>query len=66
MRARLVVDPTRCRGDGICALRLPERIGLDEWGYPVVAADPLTPELEHRAKAAAATCPALALRLIRD
>ncbi len=27
------VDPTRCRGHGICALLCSEGIELDRWGY---------------------------------
>ncbi len=27
------VDPTRCRGHGICALMFPEGVELDRWGY---------------------------------
>ena len=32
----LRVDWPRCRARGLCAELLPERIVLDEWGYPVV------------------------------
>ena len=27
------VDPTRCRGHGICALMFPDGVELDRWGY---------------------------------
>jgi len=27
------VDPTRCRGHGICALMFAEALELDRWGY---------------------------------
>lgn len=41
---------------------LPERIELDEWGYPVILAD-VPPGLERHARRAVRACPALALRL---
>jgi ferredoxin len=62
-RRRLRLDPTACEGHGLCAELLPERISLDEWGYPVVDPEPLTPRLEKEAKRAVAACPRLALAL---
>jgi ferredoxin len=59
----LQVDPINCRAHGLCAEELPEAISLDEWGYPIVPAGPVPRELVRRAKAAAAACPVLALRL---
>ena len=35
-RVALRVDPVACDAYGFCAELLPERITLDEWGYPVV------------------------------
>ena len=32
----LAVDRIACTGHGICASLLPDEVGLDEWGYPVV------------------------------
>jgi len=37
---RLVIDASRCDGHGICALRCPELISLDEWGYANVDSSP--------------------------
>lgn len=63
--ARLALDGTRCDGHGICALRCPERIALDQWGYAVVADDPIVePRTLARARRAAAACPAGALALV--
>lgn len=63
--ARLALDGTRCDGHGICALRCPERIALDQWGYAVVADDPIVePRTLARARRAAAACPAGALVLL--
>lgn len=33
MKVVVHVDPTRCRGHGICALMFPEGLELDRWGY---------------------------------
>jgi len=59
----LTVDPIACRAHGLCADELPEAIMLDEWGYPILPSGPVPPHLVRRAKAAAAACPVLALRL---
>jgi ferredoxin len=63
MTARLLVDPVACSGHGACAELLPERVRLDEWGYPVISGQQVTGRLERQAKRAAAACPALALLL---
>lgn len=60
---RIAVDRIACVGHGACAELLPELIGPDEWGYPVVAAGALPPRLLGHARRAASACPALALRL---
>jgi ferredoxin len=39
-RLRLRVDPVACDTYGYCAELLPERITLDEWGYPIVDGAP--------------------------
>ena len=59
----LAVDWGACKGHGLCAELLPERITTDEWGYPVVSAEPIPPALEAHARRAVTDCPALALRL---
>jgi ferredoxin len=38
-------------------------IRLDEWGYPVVDAEPVPPEHEANARRAVSACPKLALFL---
>jgi ferredoxin len=57
------VDPIACDGHGLCAELFPERIELDDWGYPIVDQEPITPALEAHARRAVAECPKLALRL---
>ena len=37
---RVRVDPVACEAYGYCAELLPERVTLDEWGYPVVDGTP--------------------------
>lgn len=58
MRVVVRIDPTRCRGHGICALVFPQGLELDRWGY----GRPLGDELEGRrrvaqARRAARACP---------
>ena len=66
MSERIVVDFIACDGRGVCAELFPERITLDDWGYPIVSTEEITPELMAHAKRAVAACPVLALRLRRD
>lgn len=63
---RIRVNPIGCVAHGLCAEILPERIELDEWGYPIVDRDVIPSELEAHARRAADACPTLALRLDRD
>jgi ferredoxin len=61
----LRIDRIACDGRGLCGELLPEIIGLDEWGYPIVPDPAVPPELLAHAKRAVAACPVLALRLDR-
>jgi ferredoxin len=61
----LGVNPILCDAHGLCAELLPERIELDEWGYPILDAAPIPPSLEAHARRAVDACPVLALRLER-
>jgi len=63
MTATLRVNPIACSGHGLCAELLPELITLDEWGYPVIADQPVPARLAKEARRAVTDCPALALRL---
>jgi ferredoxin len=60
------VNPIACDGSGLCAELLPERIRLDEWGYPIIDPTPLTPELRQHAERAVDACPTLALLLQKE
>ncbi|MEO6471973.1 MAG: ferredoxin [Aeromicrobium sp.] len=61
----LDIDWTRCEGHGLCARLLPEKISLDEWGFPVIDGDRLEDGLVRDARRAALACPALALRVTK-
>jgi ferredoxin len=61
MTYRLRVNPITCDGHGVCAELLPEVIGLDPWGFPVVPGSDLSDDLVEHARLAAAACPTLAL-----
>jgi ferredoxin len=60
---RLRVDPVACDAYGYCAELLPERVTLDEWGYPIVDGTPVEAELMALATRAVAECPRRAVRL---
>lgn len=60
----LRLDPVACDGRGLCAELLPERIRLDDWGFPILAAGPIPRELLDHARRAVAACPVLALTLV--
>lgn len=62
-RQTIVVDPIACDGHGLCAELFPERISLDDWGYPIVDAADIGGDLERHARRAVAQCPTRALRL---
>ena len=59
----LRVNPIMCTGHGLCAELLPERISIDEWGYPIIEPGPVPSQLERHARKAVAACPTLALLL---
>jgi len=63
--AELAVDPTACRAHGLCAEMLPDLVRLDEWGYPIIAPEPVVAGRERDVRAAVRACPTLALRLRR-
>jgi ferredoxin len=61
---KLRVNPILCDGYGYCAEIVPERIALDDWGFPIVSGKSIEDEdvLNH-ARRAVGTCPRLALLL---
>jgi ferredoxin len=65
MGEALRIDRIRCDGHGLCAELLPELIGLDDWGYPIIKAGTVPASLVEHARRAVDACPVLALRLAR-
>jgi ferredoxin len=63
MSRHLEVNPIACDGRGLCAELLPELIGLDDWGYPMLAPGSIPAGLEAHVRRAVAACPRLALRV---
>ncbi|HMF82238.1 MAG TPA: ferredoxin [Acidimicrobiia bacterium] len=55
-----------CDGHGICAELFPERVRLDDWGYPILDPTPIPRELMDHARRAVTACPKLALTLRDD
>jgi ferredoxin len=60
---RLEVDWSQCVGHLVCVDLLPELIGVDDWGFPMLPERPIPRHLIRHARRAKAACPALALRL---
>jgi len=65
MAMKVRLDPIACDGHGLCAELFPERVTLDDWGYPIVDDAPIEPRLLTHARRAVEACPLLALRLER-
>ena len=63
MSSQLRVNPIACEAHGLCAELFPERVTLDDWGYPIIDPRPIPRGLKAHAKRAVDTCPALALML---
>ena len=57
------MDPIACDGTGICAELFPERVRLDDWGYPIIDPTPFDDGLLPHAQRAVQNCPRLALTL---
>lgn len=64
MRQRLRVDPVACRAHGMCAELYPERIRLDDWGYPIVDQRGVPDAETALARHAVNECPRNALHLV--
>jgi ferredoxin len=64
MRKQLIVDPIACVGHGLCADLFPERIVLDDWGFPIIDPREIHADLVVHARRAIEACPTLALRLV--
>ena len=59
------VDPEKCQGHNRCYSLAPELFVIDDYGYASAASGGVAPELEEKAKLAAANCPEYAV-IIED
>ncbi len=64
MNKHLLIDPTKCDGVGICAIKAPDLIQMDVWGFPIIESAPLTDNTKKQAKKALRACPKKALLII--
>jgi ferredoxin len=62
---QLWIDRTKCDGHRLCAELFPERIQLDDWGYPIIVPGSIPAGLMAHAQKAVDSCPVLALALRR-
>ena len=63
---RVHVDPEKCQGHNRCYSLAPELFDVDDYGYASAIGDgTVPPELEAKAKLAAANCPEFAV-IIED
>jgi ferredoxin len=60
---RLRLDPAACDGFGYCAELFPEFITRDEWGFPVIAVEPVPPKFVALGRQCVKACPRSALFL---
>jgi ferredoxin len=58
-------DAPSASGHCLCTGLFPERIRLDDWGFPIIEGGEIGPDLEAHAKRAVSACPVLALKLAR-
>ena len=63
VRVRLRVDPIKCKAHGMCDELIPERIRMDDWGYPIIDPRALPPDLSTSLGAPSLRAPARALSI---
>jgi ferredoxin len=64
---KILVDRTRCDGNGVCVGIAPEVFDVDDNQYLRVAKPvPQDPEIKARVRVAVTSCPVLALKLAED
>ena len=66
MSGSLRVDPIACEGHGLCAELFPERISLDDWGYPIIRSEAIPDHLLEHARRAVSCCPRVALDIVES
>ena len=61
---RITVDSRKCQGHNRCYSLAPELFDVDDEGYSTARGDgSVAPELEEKARLAAANCPEFAIRI---
>jgi ferredoxin len=60
---KITVNPAVCDGFGFCCEILPEMIGRDEWGFPVIDDREIPDGLARAAEQAVQFCPRRALAM---
>ena len=64
---RVTVDAEKCQGHNRCYAIAPELFDVDELGYATAVNDgAVPPELEDKARNAAANCPEFAITITED
>jgi ferredoxin len=59
---RVQVDPEKCQGHTLCAMRAPEAFVLSDFdGHSSARFDEVPPEMQEAVRDAAATCPEQAI-----
>jgi ferredoxin len=64
VKLRLRVDPIKCKAHGMCDELIPERIRMDDWGYPIIDPRSMSPDLIEFARRAVGACPRAALSIV--
>jgi ferredoxin len=61
---KVSVDPDKCQGHNRCYALAPELFDVDDYGYATAIGDgTVPPELEDKARLAAANCPEVAITI---
>jgi len=61
---RITVDSEKCQGHNRCYSLAPELFDVDDYGYATEIGDgQVAPELEEKARLAAANCPEFAITI---
>ncbi len=64
---KIVVDQEECQGHNRCVVIAPELFDTDDYGYAhEMEGGVVPPELEEKARLAAANCPESAITIIED
>jgi ferredoxin len=62
--ARVRVDPTKCKGYGVCSTLAPDIFLQDEWGFAYVQGGAVTAENRRIIEKAIRACPTKAIEIL--